>query len=369
MNMETQQENPNPDQDLILSETAPLPPPSVEEEIAAEPAPAEEEIAAAPPEIEIASADLQSSIEAILFSSERSVSVARLKEVFGEEGPSQDAIQLALEALIERYRAPEFGIELRGSQGGFHFVTKVANAELIRKYHASKPFRLGRSALETLAIIAYRQPITRAEIDQVRGIDSSHLMRTLIERGLVKMAGKADIPGRPVQYGTTEKFLEIVGLKDLSELPPLSELEQLQGSVDDPAKRVEEGLERFIANDIRPATALEQTDEQLDEIGSLINSAGDGARELFASPVHAEVAAENKAALEGFLATFKQRRKTKVSTAPVGEQEPGVIPEPQPVSEEEVVISAEHAALDEVVPTENVGITYEDLVPGSGVTN
>lgn len=254
---------------------------------------------------------LSSVLESILFAADRPVSLDRFKEVLGEEGPSLKEIQEQVELLKTRYLEPTFGFELREAQGGFQFVTKAQNAEYVRRFLETKPFRLGRSSLEVLAIIAYRQPITRAEIDAVRGIDSSHLLRTLIERGLVKMAGKAEVPGRPVQYGTTPKFLEVVGLNTISELPPLTELEQLQGNTEDPLKALEAGLDKLIAE---PPELLEKMEDQggLEEIDTMIASAHRGSKEVYESKVHSEVAEENENAVAALQSQPRPRRKRTV---------------------------------------------------------
>lgn len=258
---------------------------------------------------------LTSAVESILFASDRPVSLDRLKEVFGEESPDADEFKGVLSIIKDRYLSPGFGFELREAQGGFHFVTKSENAELIRKFLETKPFRLGRSALETLAIIAYRQPVTRAEIDQVRGIDSSHLLRTLIERNIVKMAGKAEVPGRPVQYATTDRFLEVLGLSSLSELPPLTELEQLQGSTADPLKALEEGMDTFIHAETSVAEDLSEADKAgLEAIDSMISSAHRGTKEIHESALHAEIAEENENAVAALQSHPRPRkRKTTVT--------------------------------------------------------
>lgn len=259
---------------------------------------------------------LVSILESIFFVSDKPVTVARFKEVLGEE-IAEAQITEALDAVKMKYEQGAFGFMLREAQGGFHFCTKAANVEWVRKFLATKPFRLGRSALEVLSIIAYRQPVTRAEIDKVRGIDSSHLMRTLIERGLVQMAGKADVPGRPVQYGTTRRFLEVTGLSTLGDLPPLSELEQLQGHTEDPNQRLEEGLERFVANTASrsdvPITGEDTSG--LGEIEQMISSIRKADEEVYESPEHAEVARENVAAVEGLMAFLPPHRKARKQAA------------------------------------------------------
>lgn len=255
--------------------------------------------------------NLQSILESILFAAERPVSLARFQEVFGENPPEEDSLKESLAAIRDRFQDGSFGFELREAQGGYQFITKPGNAEYVRRFLETKPFRLGRSALEVLAIIAYRQPITRAEIDSVRGIDSSHLLRTLIERGIVQMDGKAEVPGRPVQYGTTKKFLEVVGLNNVSELPPLSEFEQLQGDTEDPIKALETGLDRWITDG---NSIQEKFDEQagLVEINSMIDSAHQGTKEVYESKEQALVAEENERAVEALNSHPRPRRKKSI---------------------------------------------------------
>jgi segregation and condensation protein B len=111
--------------------------------------------------------------------------------------------------------------------GGWQFRTNPDNAEWVRKMLASKPVRLSRAALETLAVIAYRQPVTRAEIEDVRGVDSGGVLKLLLDRRLIKIIGKKEEIGRPSLYGTTKDFLEFFGLKDLTNLPTLREFHEL----------------------------------------------------------------------------------------------------------------------------------------------
>ncbi len=253
---------------------------------------------------------VESIIESILFTADHPVPLVRIEETLAEISTPEEIGQ-AIERIRVKFASANFGFELREAQGGFHFCTRVENTDWVRKFLQSKPFRLGKSTLETLSIIAYRQPITRAEIDKIRGIDSSHLMRTLIERGLVKMAGKAEVPGRPVQYATTPKFLEVVGLKSLSDLPPLSELEQLRGTVDEAADDLDQNLERFVEEKLTTNEEPEgEYREGLDKIDEMLSSALAADREVYESEGHAELARENVGAVHAFQASTRPKRRT-----------------------------------------------------------
>lgn len=252
-------------------------------------------------------------LESLLFVSDKPISISRFQEVLGEE-ISKEQIEETLKEIILKYSQELFGIELREAQGGFHFTTKIANSEWVRRFLQTKPFRLGKSAMETLAIVAYREPVTRAEIDKVRGIDSSHLMRTLIERGLVKMVGKADIPGRPVQYATTERFLEVTGLRSLQDLPPLSELDELQGHQKDKVATVEERLDEVFESKMTFEESMEVQSEELQKIDEILAPIKPSS-EIYESQTHAEVAQENELALAGFLDFWKPMRKSRKSNS------------------------------------------------------
>jgi len=283
------------------------------------------------------SLELKSAIEAILLAADRPVTILRFMEVFEEDKPLKEDVRDAIEALKDKYADDEQGFGLREAQGGYQFCTKVKNGEYVRKFLASRPFRLSPSALETLAIIAYRQPITRAEIDKIRGMDCSHLMRTLIEKGIVKMAGKADIPGRPVQYGTTPKFLELVGLNSTAELPPLSELKELQG--DTPQKDpLEEGLQKFIDSDAVLDERAHELEQGLGEITEMIKSSKDPKREVYESPEHKDSSEANEEAAVGFQ-VFSRKWKKKA---------------PQSVDGPEAVTTEESLAAQTEPPPEKI---------------
>lgn len=300
---------------------------------------------------------ITTAIESILFAADKPVSVNRFLEVFAELNPKQEDIEQAIEFIQKRYEGSDYGFELRQAQGGYQFTSKAQNAEWVRKFLETKPFRLGRSSLEVLAIIAYRQPLTRAEVDAVRGIDSSHLLRTLMERGLVKMAGKAEVPGRPVQYATTPKFLEVLGLEDLAHLPPLSELQQLQGDTEDPIKTLEKGLDRFITEELVDQEEVGNLDLQqgLDEIGNLINTADRSQDEVYESKEHAEVAHANQEALRAFQETTPYRRRKRTvsyNDLHMGETPTDLSPEGR--LEENLKEMTAEASVEEVMVSEEV---------------
>jgi len=169
---------------------------------------------------------LKATIEALLFVAEHPVEIERLAQVL--EGVEVWRIKAALSALEDEYRVRGAGIQLVRVAEGYQLCTVPEAAEWVRKFTSQKErIRLSQAALETLAIIAYRQPIMRAEIDSIRGVDSSGVLRSLLEKSLIRIVGRHDSPGRPIMYGTTQEFLLHFGLESLSALPKIEELEEL----------------------------------------------------------------------------------------------------------------------------------------------
>jgi segregation and condensation protein B len=168
---------------------------------------------------------LRSVLESLLFSSERPLGVKELRALI--EDVETPALVEALREMGEHYRAQGRGFQLHEVAGGFQLRTSPENGEFVRRMLGAKPVRLSRAALETLAIIAYRQPVTRAEIEDVRGVDSGGILKMLLERRLIKMLGKKEEVGRPMLYGTTKEFLEFFSLRDLKQLPTLREFHEL----------------------------------------------------------------------------------------------------------------------------------------------
>ena len=164
--------------------------------------------------------------EAVLFAAGRPVSMRNLCSALDEFDPSQ--VRAALQALSARYDRPGCGIELAEVAGGYVVRTKPSQKRFVIKARQKSPARLSRAAMETLALVAYKQPVTRAEIEAIRGVDSSGTLRFLMERRLVRIQGRKDVPGRPLLYGTTRYFLELFQLKDLKSLPDSTELKELE---------------------------------------------------------------------------------------------------------------------------------------------
>jgi segregation and condensation protein B len=165
--------------------------------------------------------DLKARIEAVLFSSDTALSMKRLEQIF--EVDTQQ-LRVALQQLQHECQQEGRGVVLQEVAGGFQLRTRPEYAPWVMQLRRTRSMNLSRAATETLAIIAYRQPVTRAEIEGLRGVDSGGIVRTLLEKDLVRVAGKKDAPGRPLMYATSARFLEIFGLNTLEDLPTLRDL-------------------------------------------------------------------------------------------------------------------------------------------------
>jgi segregation and condensation protein B len=170
---------------------------------------------------------LKAVIEGILYVAPEPVSLeALVRTIAGED---HTRIKPVLDGLIDEYEKPEHGIRIRQVAGGYKFSSKAEHHEILRSFVKSlkAPVRLSKPALETLAVIAYRQPVTLPEIEEVRGVDCGGVTHTLLEKKLIVTAGRKNVIGRPILYRTSREFLVHFGLKDLSELPSLREFEEL----------------------------------------------------------------------------------------------------------------------------------------------
>jgi segregation and condensation protein B len=164
-------------------------------------------------------------VEGLLFAADSSLSLDRLCEVLTEF--ERDEIREALATLAAAYEERSGAIQLVEVAGGWHLRTRPVCQQYVTRLIRQKAAKFSQSSLETLAIVAYRQPVTRAEVEHLRGVDCGGVLKSLLEKKLVKILGKKDIPGRPLVYGTSKEFLEVFGLRDLRSLPTLREIQAL----------------------------------------------------------------------------------------------------------------------------------------------
>lgn len=167
----------------------------------------------------------KSLLEGVLFQADTPLSLERLAAIL-EEFDRNDIVR-ALNDLRTDYDHPHRGIALVEVAGGFQLRTRPEHSHVIRRLQKSRATKFSQSAMETLAIIAYRQPVTRVEIEYLRGVDCGGVVKTLLDKKLIRILGKKDLPGRPIVYGTTREFLEAFNLKSLSGLPTIKEIQDL----------------------------------------------------------------------------------------------------------------------------------------------
>jgi segregation and condensation protein B len=168
-------------------------------------------------------------IESLLLVADEPLSVDRIRSILDQ--PEKKEIKNALEELMSEYENRKGGFFLREVAGGYQFRTRPEYREWIKRLIQPKPIRLSKAALETLAIIAYKQPIIRNDIEHIRGVNCGGILRMLLERKLVRVLGRKAIPGRPLVYATTKQFLEVFELKNLEDLPTPQEIKELDDSV------------------------------------------------------------------------------------------------------------------------------------------
>lgn len=161
-------------------------------------------------------------IETLIFAADHPISFEKLMNVL--EGEKRDEARLALNELINDYAASNKGILIEEVAGGYQLRTRPEFAPWLRRLFKIGYQKLSKASMETLAIIAYKQPVTRMEVEELRGVDSGGVLKTLMDRNLIKIIGRKELPGRPAVYGTTKEFLEVFDLKDLACLPALKEI-------------------------------------------------------------------------------------------------------------------------------------------------
>jgi len=178
--------------------------------------------------------DLKNIIESLLFVADGPLGIDRIKTVLPDAGTAD--IRGAIAALTAEYETRQGGFVLHEVAGGYQFRTRPIYKEWIRRLHEPGPARLSPAAMETLTIVAYHQPVLRSELEHIRGVSSGNTLRFLLDRKLIRVLGRREVPGRPLVYGTTRKFLETFDLKDLKDLPSPQEIEPSPESpVDDEA--------------------------------------------------------------------------------------------------------------------------------------
>ena len=214
-------------------------------------------------------------IEALIFASDLPLTIQKIKDIL--DGIGAREIRKAVETLNKRYAEQQSALQIIEVAGGFQMVTRPQFADFIAKlYKARQGQRLTQKALETLAIVAYKQPITKQEIEHIRGVNVDAVMRTLIERNLVTVVGREKAPGNPLLYGTTREFLEYFGLKSLDDLPKLKEIDEILKSDDKFLESLDQvALEQLAPEELgiaspdeilaapnKPSDEVQQSDEQ-----------------------------------------------------------------------------------------------------------
>jgi len=175
--------------------------------------------------------DFKYIIESLLFVADEPLTIDRMRVVL--DVPDKTAIQEALQALEDEYNARGGGFHLKAVAGGYQLRTRSEYKDWIKKLIQPKPPRLSKAALETLATIAYKQPVIRSDIEHIRGVDCGGVLRMLLKRKMIRVLGRKEIPGRPLIYGTTRQFLEVFDLQDLKDLPTPKEIEELSDMADE----------------------------------------------------------------------------------------------------------------------------------------
>ncbi|HOW56961.1 MAG TPA: SMC-Scp complex subunit ScpB [Smithellaceae bacterium] len=170
--------------------------------------------------------NIKAIIEALILSSDAPLPLDKICAVLSET--RREDVKTAVAELTAEYDQRQSGISIQEVAGGFQYRTRTEMAAWIKKLKNVKPPTLSAAALETLAIVAYRQPLVKSEIESIRGVDVSAPLKGLLDKKLIRIVGRKDVPGKPIIYGTTKKFLEVFNLKDHSELPTLREMKELQ---------------------------------------------------------------------------------------------------------------------------------------------
>ena len=188
--------------------------------------------------------DIKNILESLLFAADEPLSIDRLKTIV--TGAESQELREALEELAADYERRQGGFFLKEVAGGYQIRTRPEYKEYIKRLLQPRPLRLSKPALETLAIIAYKQPVIRSDVEHIRGVDCGGVLRVLLERKFIRVLGRKEIPGRPLIYATTKRFLEVFDLKNLKDLPTPKEIEEFGSALAeemDETERKEEATE------------------------------------------------------------------------------------------------------------------------------
>ena len=214
--------------------------------------------------------ELKNILEGALLAAGRPLNIDQLGALFEEDHrPARTDVKTSLDTLQEDYQGR--GIELAEVASGYRFQVREAYSPWISKLWEEKPPRYSRAMLETLSLVAYRQPITRGDIESIRGVAvSSHIMKSLLERDWVRIVGHRDVPGRPAMFATTRAFLDYFNLKNLDELPPLADIREL-GKINEELELEDTDSEQPLENNEPAASTVEALDPGRDEDESVAN--------------------------------------------------------------------------------------------------
>ncbi len=178
-------------------------------------------------------------IESLIFAAAQPISskeIAECLEAIFDQGIALQEIDQALERVVEKFRSDDFAFEVAEIAGGYQFLTKGAYHRTVGQHlKLSAKKMLSKSALETLSIIAYKQPVSKSEVEQIRGVNCDYTLQKLLERELVAIKGRSDGPGRPLLYGTSDKFMDYFGLKNLGDLPKLKDFKETENQIGEEA--------------------------------------------------------------------------------------------------------------------------------------
>lgn len=249
--------------------------------------------------------ELKAIVESLIFVSEEPITERQILEALDEAQVSKEELDACIEAIKETTNNDSSrGLQLVEVAGGYQFRTKEPCGVWIQKLNIPKPVRLSQPALETLSIIAYRQPIVRSEIESIRGVDVGGVLKTLLERDLIRIIGRRDEPGQPLIYGTSSAFLELFGLNSLSELPPLTDIEEL--------------ARRQVETDAAPKLSLIKGDDE--EPTEIMEDEEDEEEEEETEVIRREEEDEDEEVLKGVERDLKDLRRLEKEIFPKDEE-------------------------------------------------